>query len=140
MENTLENKKSMLKTPLVIINVKTYEEATGEKAVILAKVCEECSKETEIAVAIAVQTADLHEVAKMTDGLSGREGKLNNCSTASLGVKLKNVSTTALLCSPTQALLKRCLTLSLSQGISTVGLYASSSNVDFNSFCFFSGL
>ena len=49
---------------IVVVNFKTYAEATGEKAVKLAKICEQVARETETNVFIAVQNVDLFHVAK----------------------------------------------------------------------------
>jgi triosephosphate isomerase len=54
----------MMKTPLVIVNFKTYKEATGEKAVALAKVCEKAAKDTGRNIIAAVQAADIYRVSK----------------------------------------------------------------------------
>jgi triosephosphate isomerase len=49
--------------PVVIINFKTYPEATGEKAVKLAKLCEEVASEQGVDIRVAVQATDLFRVA-----------------------------------------------------------------------------
>lgn len=54
----------MLKTPLILVNFKTYLEATGKKAVLLAKICEKVAKKQKIEIAVAVQTADIAAVSK----------------------------------------------------------------------------
>lgn len=54
----------MIKTPIIIINFKTYEQATGKKAEILAKACEDASIESGKSVALAVQDTDLYRVSK----------------------------------------------------------------------------
>lgn len=51
-------------TPLIIVNFKTYAEATGRKAVELAKQAEKVSRETETQIVVAPQHADLASVAK----------------------------------------------------------------------------
>lgn len=53
----------MLKLPILIVNFKTYEEATGEKAVELAKAIEKAAIETKKNVAVAVQAADIFRVS-----------------------------------------------------------------------------
>ena len=53
-----------LKTPIIIINFKTYRNATGKNAEILAKECEKASLETKKNVAIVVQDSDLYRVSK----------------------------------------------------------------------------
>ena len=53
-----------LQTPLIIVNFKTYLEATGEKAVELAKKAEKVSLETKVSVGVAPQFTDIATVAK----------------------------------------------------------------------------
>ena len=50
-----------IKTPIIIVNFKTYENSSGKKAVQLAKACEKAGKG---AVAVAVQAADIANVCK----------------------------------------------------------------------------
>lgn len=52
-----------IRTPIIIVNFKTYEECSGMKAVELAKLCEKASK-TGCLVAVAVQAADISRVAE----------------------------------------------------------------------------
>jgi len=49
----------MLKTPTIVLNVKTYTEATGNKALDIAMLMDEISKETGASMAIAVQATDI---------------------------------------------------------------------------------
>ena len=49
----------MLKTPVIVLNVKTYAEATGEKAIEIGKIMEKVSNETGVSMAIAVQATDI---------------------------------------------------------------------------------
>ena len=49
----------MLKTPVIILNVKTYEEATGHKALEIAELMDKISKETGVSMAISVQATDI---------------------------------------------------------------------------------
>ena len=51
-------------TPLIIVNFKTYSEATGKRAIELAKKAEKASNETHVFIAVAPQFADLAAVAK----------------------------------------------------------------------------
>ncbi len=44
----------MLKAPVIVLNVKTYEEAVGKNAVSLAKSMETVANETGVEMAIAV--------------------------------------------------------------------------------------
>lgn len=53
--------------PLILVNLKTYKEATGERAVKLATIAETVSKRTSICVALAPQTVDLCTVIKAAD-------------------------------------------------------------------------
>ncbi|MCD6572229.1 MAG: triose-phosphate isomerase [Thermoplasmata archaeon] len=57
----------MFDTPIIIVNVKTYSEATGRKAVELAKIMDKLAKETSASLAIAVQHADIQKVADSVD-------------------------------------------------------------------------
>ena len=50
--------------PLIIVNFKTYLEATGKRAVELAKKAEKVSHETDIYVGVAPQLTDLLAVAQ----------------------------------------------------------------------------
>jgi triosephosphate isomerase (TIM) len=50
--------------PLVIVNFKTYPQATGERALRLAKICEHVAKELKVDIRVAVQPTDLALVAK----------------------------------------------------------------------------
>ncbi len=58
---------SAIKTPVVIINFKTYPQATGENAVALAKTCESVSKEFDVPIVVAPQISDLYRVAQIVD-------------------------------------------------------------------------
>ena len=49
----------MLKTPVIVLNVKTYAEATGEKALDIAVLMDKISKETGVSMAISVQATDI---------------------------------------------------------------------------------
>lgn len=53
-----------LRTPLIIVNFKTYLEATGLKAVELAKKAEKVSIETEVSIGVAPQFTDIANIAK----------------------------------------------------------------------------
>lgn len=50
--------------PILVINFKTYLKATGEKAVKLAKICEEVAKETKTNIWLAVQVADIYRITQ----------------------------------------------------------------------------
>ncbi len=53
----------MLKTPIVIVNFKTYPESTGENAVKLAQVISEISEQSGVAAAVAPQAVDISSIA-----------------------------------------------------------------------------
>jgi triosephosphate isomerase len=53
----------MLKTPAIVLNVKTYLESTGENALMLARLMEKISRETNVSMAIAVQACDISRCA-----------------------------------------------------------------------------
>jgi triosephosphate isomerase len=48
---------------IIVINFKTYAEATGQRAVRLAKICEKVAKKTNTKIIIAVQNVDLFRVS-----------------------------------------------------------------------------
>ncbi|MGQ9530965.1 MAG: triose-phosphate isomerase [Candidatus Bathycorpusculaceae bacterium] len=49
---------------MIIVNFKTYLEATGDRAVELAKKAEKVSRETNVFIVVAPQFADIHAVAE----------------------------------------------------------------------------
>ena len=53
---------SKLRVPIIIVNYKTYSEATGKKAVNLSKIAEAVSMETGVNISVAPQLADLKSV------------------------------------------------------------------------------
>lgn len=55
-----------LSTPLILVNFKTYVEATGKNAVKLAKAAEKASGETGVCIGLAPQHTDLRAVAEST--------------------------------------------------------------------------
>ncbi len=55
---------SKVRTPLILINFKTYTEATGKNALKLAKIAEEVSLKTEVCVGVAPQFTDIAPIAK----------------------------------------------------------------------------
>ncbi|MCW4019309.1 MAG: triose-phosphate isomerase [Candidatus Bathyarchaeota archaeon] len=59
--------KPKLQPPLIIVNFKTYLEATGQRAVELAKQAERASKETGVYIAVAPQFVDIKAVAEAVD-------------------------------------------------------------------------
>ena len=56
-----------IKTPIVIVNFKTYAEGTGKKALELAKAAEEVSRETGISFAVAPQFVDIPTIVHQID-------------------------------------------------------------------------
>jgi triosephosphate isomerase len=59
--------KSKLQTPIIIVNFKTYLEATGRRAVALAKQAERVSKETGSYIVVAPQCSDICRVAEAVE-------------------------------------------------------------------------
>ena len=59
--------KISLQKPLIIINFKTYLEATGKKALNLAKQAEKASKKTGIQIAVSPQFADINLISSNID-------------------------------------------------------------------------
>jgi triosephosphate isomerase len=59
--------KPKLQTPIIIVNFKTYLEATGRKAVELAKQAEKVSIETGASIVVAPQFADVARVAEAVE-------------------------------------------------------------------------
>ena len=55
----------MLKTPIIIVNFKTYKESTGDNAIKLAEICNKTAKETKTSIAIAVQSTDIYRISKI---------------------------------------------------------------------------
>lgn len=55
--------KEITRTPMVILNFKTYLESTGKNALKLAKASQDVAKDTGVNIAVAVQHADLLRVS-----------------------------------------------------------------------------
>ncbi|MDD5086613.1 MAG: triose-phosphate isomerase [Candidatus Nanoarchaeia archaeon] len=53
-----------MKTPIIIVNFKTYNESTGENSLNLAKICDKLSKQTQASIAVAVQTAEINKISE----------------------------------------------------------------------------
>lgn len=53
-----------IELPIIAINFKTYPQATGEKAVLLAQTCEKMAQEYGVSVIVAPQIPDLYRVSK----------------------------------------------------------------------------
>lgn len=56
-----------VKLPLVLINFKTYQEATGKRALSLAKIAEKVSKDTGVCFGVAPQHVDLYLLAQSVE-------------------------------------------------------------------------
>jgi len=55
-----------VRTPLILVNFKTYTEATGKNAIKLAKIIENVSLETETCIGLAPQFVDIAPIARTT--------------------------------------------------------------------------
>ena len=53
-----------LKIPIILVNFKTYSEATGKKAVKLSKIAEEVGQQTAVNISVAPQLADIASVCE----------------------------------------------------------------------------
>ncbi|MFQ5832133.1 MAG: triose-phosphate isomerase [Candidatus Thorarchaeota archaeon] len=53
--------------PIIAVNFKTYPQATGEKAVLLAQTCEKVSNEHSVSVVVCPQVPDLYRVSKAVE-------------------------------------------------------------------------
>ena len=53
-----------MKEPVIAINFKSYVEATGERALKIAKAAEKVYKETGITIVVAPQLVDLYRIAQ----------------------------------------------------------------------------
>ncbi|RMF90725.1 MAG: triose-phosphate isomerase, partial [Methanobacteriota archaeon] len=53
-----------LETPVIVLNVKSYEESMGERGLALARACKEVTEETGVATAICPQMVDLAWIAR----------------------------------------------------------------------------
>jgi len=62
-----EDRIFMLKTPVIVLNVKTYAEATGYKSLEIARIMDKISQETGVSMAICVQATDITMCAEKTD-------------------------------------------------------------------------
>ncbi len=51
----------------IVVNFKTYEQATGAKAVALAKICDQVAKEMNVNIIVAVQATDIKAVSDAVD-------------------------------------------------------------------------
>ena len=53
-----------MKTPVLIVNLKTYQSGTGKRALGMAKAADRIAKETGASIALAVQPADIFRVSR----------------------------------------------------------------------------
>jgi triosephosphate isomerase len=53
--------------PLILLNLKTYEQSTGSKAIHLAKIAENVSEETGVCIAVAPQSIDLKTLSESVE-------------------------------------------------------------------------
>jgi triosephosphate isomerase len=60
----MEPTSTRVRTPIILINFKTYLESTGKNALRLAKIAEEVSLETGICIGVAPQPTDLMLIAR----------------------------------------------------------------------------
>lgn len=56
-----------IKTPVIIVNFKTYAKGSGREAEYLAQACEKVAHETGKNIIIAVQEVDLHRISSLVD-------------------------------------------------------------------------
>jgi len=56
-----------MKTPIIIVNFKCYEQATGKKAVDLAKICDSVSKDYNKSIGVSPQFCDIIPISKEVD-------------------------------------------------------------------------
>ncbi|MFP4654519.1 MAG: triose-phosphate isomerase [Methanohalobium sp.] len=55
------------KTPVIVVNLKTYLQGTGEKAVTIAKACRDVAERYNVGIAVAPQFCDIYRVASQVD-------------------------------------------------------------------------
>ncbi len=58
----MRRNNDMLSTPVIVLNVKTYDQAIGKKVIEIAKIMEEIGNKMDVSMAIAVQTTDIFRV------------------------------------------------------------------------------
>lgn len=54
----------MVRTPLILINFKTYDTVDDKKAIALARMCQDVAKKQKVSIALAVDALDVKAVAK----------------------------------------------------------------------------
>jgi triosephosphate isomerase len=57
----------IVRYPLILVNLKTYEEAMGQRAIEFAKIAERVYEKTGISIAVAPQAVDLQAVAESSE-------------------------------------------------------------------------
>ncbi|ADI74536.1 triosephosphate isomerase [Methanohalobium evestigatum Z-7303] len=55
------------KSPLIVVNLKTYLQGTGEKAVTIAKACKNVSEKYNVDIGVSPQFCDIYQVASQVD-------------------------------------------------------------------------
>jgi triosephosphate isomerase len=55
------------KLPIIIINLKTYEQGSGKQALELAYTCEKVAQQENVNIAIAPQNSDIYRIAEKVD-------------------------------------------------------------------------
>jgi triosephosphate isomerase (TIM) len=61
------NKSKPIRTPLILVNFKTYIEATGKRGVELAKVADNVSRDSGVTIAVAPQFSDLKTITETVE-------------------------------------------------------------------------
>ncbi len=56
-----------IRLPVVVINFKTYTQATGERAILMAQQCERVAKEYGVSIAVAPQATDIYQVSRSVE-------------------------------------------------------------------------
>lgn len=56
-----------MRLPIIIVNFKNYESATGENALKLAQIHQEVSRETGVSFAVCVQASDIYRVSQSVE-------------------------------------------------------------------------
>jgi len=56
-----------LNYPIILVNLKTYEQSTGSKAITLAKVAQTVSDDTGVCIAVASQIIDIKKIVETVD-------------------------------------------------------------------------
>lgn len=55
--------------PLLLINLKTYQEGSGPRAVYISQIAEKVAKEEKVSIAVAVQAPDIFKITSLTEAL-----------------------------------------------------------------------